>query len=141
MTEAVLARIHALHSKFAELVVGLLTFFAATYKTVFDFDAPVRYSCVYFRNGLLRARQPLHDPCAVAFVIAPELFTTRLMRVDIETSSPLSAGQTACHAAIIHTLSASVGLRLLRPRPAAERAQECPRGARCRRAALLGPDA
>ena len=51
-------------SPFSELVVSLLHFFAATYKTVFGFDHP-----------------PLHDPCAVAFVIQPEIFQTKLMRV------------------------------------------------------------
>ncbi len=39
---------------------------------------------------------PLHDPCAVAFVINPELFEYRLMRVDVECASPLSYGQTVC---------------------------------------------
>ena len=37
---------------------------------------------------------PLHDPCAVAYVIAPELFEARHLRVDVELSSPLCAGQT-----------------------------------------------
>jgi inosine-uridine nucleoside N-ribohydrolase len=39
---------------------------------------------------------PLHDPCAVAFVIAPALFDTIPLRVDVETKSELSAGQTVC---------------------------------------------
>lgn len=39
---------------------------------------------------------PLHDPCAVAFVIDPEMFEYRLMRVDVETASTLSYGQTVC---------------------------------------------
>ena len=62
---------------FLSLVEALLLFFSDTYLTVFKMESP-----------------PLHDPCAVAFVIAPELFTTRTLRVDIETSSQLSAGQT-----------------------------------------------
>lgn len=33
---------------------------------------------------------PLHDPLAVAYVIAPEIFTLDFMRVDIETKSELS---------------------------------------------------
>ncbi|MEW5313137.1 MAG: hypothetical protein WDW38_004728 [Sanguina aurantia] len=57
----------------------LLLFFAETYSRVFSFADP-----------------PLHDPCAVAYVVAPQLFKATLMRVDIETASPLSSGQTVC---------------------------------------------
>ena len=42
---------------FLHLIKQLLLFFADSYRTVFKFDHP-----------------PLHDPCAVAYVIAPELF-------------------------------------------------------------------
>ena len=42
---------------FVQLIKQLLLYFAESYKTVFKFDSP-----------------PLHDPCAVAYVIAPELF-------------------------------------------------------------------
>jgi inosine-uridine nucleoside N-ribohydrolase len=45
---------------FGVLIQQLLLFFADTYRTVFKFtDAP------------------LHDPCAVAYVICPELFEVR----------------------------------------------------------------
>ena len=44
-------------SPFKLLVEQLLTFFASTYRSVFKFQDP-----------------PLHDPCAVAYVIAPEIF-------------------------------------------------------------------
>ncbi|KAK9823780.1 hypothetical protein WJX72_005445 [[Myrmecia] bisecta] len=60
-------------------MMRLLVFFAETYKAVFSFDDP-----------------PLHDPCAVAYVICPDMFKTELMRVDVETHSALSAGQTVC---------------------------------------------
>jgi inosine-uridine nucleoside N-ribohydrolase len=74
-----------------------MTFFADSYKRVFNFADP-----------------PLHDPCAIAYVIAPELFTTkwgaahagtqalrdarvhRLTRIDIETHTELCLGQTVC---------------------------------------------
>jgi len=59
--------------------VELLCFFRATYSEVFGFEHP-----------------PLHDPCTIALVLAPHLFNIRLMRVDVETSNPLSAGQTIC---------------------------------------------
>ncbi|KAK3249807.1 hypothetical protein CYMTET_40783, partial [Cymbomonas tetramitiformis] len=39
---------------------------------------------------------PLHDPCAVALVVAPSLFETTPLRVDVEMKSELSAGQTVC---------------------------------------------
>ncbi|PSC68749.1 N-D-ribosylpurine ribohydrolase [Micractinium conductrix] len=64
-------------SPFLGLMVDMLTFFADTYSTVFAFADP-----------------PLHDPCAVAYVIAPELFKSKLLRVDVETASPFSTGQT-----------------------------------------------
>jgi len=67
------------NTPFLHLVKQLLLYFAESYKTVFKFDNP-----------------PLHDPCAVAYVIAPEMFQVELMRVDIETISELSAGQTVC---------------------------------------------
>eukprot|EP00898_Chlorokybus_atmophyticus_P004238 jgi/Chlat1/4815/Chrsp31S04863 len=64
---------------FRKLACQLLMFFADTYFRVFNFRNP-----------------PLHDPCAVAYVIQPQLFTTELLRVDIEVHSELSAGQTVC---------------------------------------------
>ena len=66
-------------SRFRVLVDELLQFFAQTYKDVFAFDHP-----------------PLHDPCAVAYVLRPDMFTVRRLRVDVETKSELSAGQTVC---------------------------------------------
>ncbi len=44
-------------SRFRRFIQELLEFFASTYKSVFGFASP-----------------PLHDPCAVAFVINPALF-------------------------------------------------------------------
>lgn len=64
---------------FLLLIQQLLTFFADTYREVFRFPDP-----------------PLHDPCAVAYVVDPDIFEVERMRVDIEVSSHLSAGQTVC---------------------------------------------
>ncbi|MEJ7813577.1 MAG: nucleoside hydrolase [Rubrobacter sp.] len=61
------------------VVAGFLDFFAATYESVFGFDAP-----------------PLHDAVAVAAVLEPGLLTTRPMRVDIECESDLTRGETVC---------------------------------------------
>jgi len=37
---------------------------------------------------------PLHDPCVIAYLIRPELFTGRHVNVEIETQSPLTLGMT-----------------------------------------------
>ncbi|CAD7699556.1 unnamed protein product [Ostreobium quekettii] len=66
-------------SPFRRMLGDLVTFFAQTYKQVFQFDHP-----------------PLHDPCAVAAVIDPGIFQVKVMHVDIETCSLLSPGQTVC---------------------------------------------
>ena len=73
-------RIEALGGKLSKMVVELMTFFSATYKTEFGFqDGP-----------------PVHDACAVAYVINPSLFVAPLMRVDVITGEHICAGQTVC---------------------------------------------
>lgn len=79
VTPEVRAALMGTGSRFCRLVDELLQFFADTYRDVFQFDDP-----------------PLHDPCAVFYVLQPDLFNSKLLRVDVETSSPLSAGQTIC---------------------------------------------
>lgn len=83
VTSSVLARVRAGGdgaTRFRRYASRLLLFFADTYARMFAFkDGP-----------------PLHDPCAVLAAVSPELFTFTHMRVDIETSSPLSFGQTVC---------------------------------------------
>lgn len=37
---------------------------------------------------------PLHDPCVIAYLLEPELFSGRLVNVEIETGSPLTLGAT-----------------------------------------------
>jgi len=37
---------------------------------------------------------PLHDPCVIAYLLAPELFTARHVNVEIETISALTRGMT-----------------------------------------------
>jgi len=65
----------------ARMTGTLLQFFAETYERVFGFAAP-----------------PVHDPCAVAWLIDPEVVTTRDMHVAIDTRSVLSYGRTVCDA-------------------------------------------
>jgi len=76
-TEDVFRRITALQSPLAKVMCSLMGFFRDTYKRVFDFDAP-----------------PVHDPCAVAYVVDPSLFEAKLLRVDIDCSTGLCAGRT-----------------------------------------------
>lgn len=54
-------------SKFRGAIVLLLLYFSDTYFKVFGFSSP-----------------PLHDPCAVAFVIAPDLFEVRHLDYDLK---------------------------------------------------------
>eukprot|EP01138_Halocafeteria_seosinensis_P010869 gb/GECG01011102.1/.p1 GENE.gb/GECG01011102.1/~~gb/GECG01011102.1/.p1 ORF type:complete len:169 (+),score=8.81 gb/GECG01011102.1/:1-507(+) len=79
VTDQVLEGIRELKSEFANLIVSLLTFYRDTYRSYFKMPDP-----------------PLHDPCAVAYIVDPSLFEVTKCRVDIETASPLSAGQTVC---------------------------------------------
>jgi purine nucleosidase len=48
--------------------------------------------------GLLHRRYgdgpPLHDPCVIAYLLWPELFTARFVNVEVETASPLTIGMT-----------------------------------------------
>ncbi|WP_424964633.1 nucleoside hydrolase [Dinoroseobacter sp. S375] len=37
---------------------------------------------------------PLHDPCVIAYLLQPELFSGRLINVEIEVDSPLTRGMT-----------------------------------------------
>jgi len=41
------------------------------------------------------AGAPLHDPCTIAYLLAPELFKTKSCNVEVETASPLTRGATA----------------------------------------------
>ena len=38
---------------------------------------------------------PLHDPCTIAYLLQPGLFTGKMCNVEVETSSPLTMGHTA----------------------------------------------
>jgi inosine-uridine nucleoside N-ribohydrolase len=78
-TPTVRKRIGNLQSPFGQTTLDLLEYFASTYKEVFKFE-----------------HAPVHDPVAVIHVVRPDLFQSELMRVDIETKSTLSSGQTVC---------------------------------------------
>lgn len=46
-------------------------------------------------NGPREQGAPLHDPCPVAWLLAPELFTFRACHIDVEVDSALTVGHTA----------------------------------------------
>lgn len=79
VTQNVLARIESPKTQFTKIMSSMLKFYRNSLQTFMSLKDP-----------------PLHDPCAVAFLIDPSLFEYRLMRVDMETHSPLTSGQTIC---------------------------------------------
>jgi inosine-uridine nucleoside N-ribohydrolase len=78
-TDQIIARLRATNRTITNFAADLLIFFADRYRTVFGFAAP-----------------PVHDPCAVAWVIDPEIVATSLMHVAIEVKGELTAGRTVC---------------------------------------------
>jgi inosine-uridine nucleoside N-ribohydrolase len=78
-TGEVLDRLRAANRPVASFVADLLTFFGDTYRNVFGFPAP-----------------PVHDPCAVAAVIDPDILQALTIRVEIETEGEWTSGRTVC---------------------------------------------
>jgi len=76
-TDEVVAQIEAVGTGPARFVRELMDFFAQTYKDAQGFDYP-----------------PVHDPCAVAYVIDPSIVKTRKVPVDIELAGKLTLGMT-----------------------------------------------
>ncbi|GGU49408.1 ribonucleoside hydrolase [Streptomyces albospinus] len=76
-TPEVEARIAAVGTRPARFVLELLDFFRAAYRENQGFEFP-----------------PVHDPCAVAYVIDPDVMTVRKAPVDIELRGALTLGMT-----------------------------------------------
>jgi len=76
-TPEVVQRIAALDTGPSRFLVELLEFFAEMYRDTQGFDSP-----------------PVHDPCAVAYVIDASVMTTRATPVDIELRGALTTGMT-----------------------------------------------
>ena len=78
------------------------------------------------RRALGRPSMAMHDPCVIAYLIAPELFGGREAHVAIETHSPLTMGMTVIdrrgrslrppNARVIETVDADGIYRLLAER-------------------------
>jgi purine nucleosidase len=76
-TPDVLAGIAAINTPVARTMGELLAYFRETYRADQDMPAP-----------------PVHDPCAVARVIAPELMAVRKALVTVETQGRWTSGMT-----------------------------------------------
>jgi inosine-uridine nucleoside N-ribohydrolase len=76
-TEEVLDRIAALGTPLSSTVVDILRFFAGTY-----------------RKRFLMAAPPVHDPCTVARIIAPEVVCCVEAFVAVETTGTWTSGMT-----------------------------------------------
>ncbi len=76
-TAAVEEQIRAIGSECSEFVLGLFAFFRKAYKEAQGFDDP-----------------PVHDPCAVAYLIDPATVSTQKVPLDIELRGDLTVGMT-----------------------------------------------
>ncbi|PPF82154.1 ribonucleoside hydrolase [Subtercola sp. Z020] len=76
-TPEVAASIAAIDTAPARFVGELLEFFGEAYREHQGFDSP-----------------PVHDPCAVAYVIDPTIMTTRKVPLDVELTGTLTLGMT-----------------------------------------------
>lgn len=66
-----------------------------------------------FSNALERdivggSGAPIHDPCVIAYLLAPELFTLRPCELRVETASPLTVGHTAVECRLADPAAASI---------------------------------
>uniref|UniRef100_A0A6U9QLX3 Inosine/uridine-preferring nucleoside hydrolase domain-containing protein n=1 Tax=Picocystis salinarum TaxID=88271 RepID=A0A6U9QLX3_9CHLO len=73
----IVRRIESPPSQLRAAMRDLMLFFRKSYEEMWGFESP-----------------PLHDPCAVAYVLRPDLFTTRSCAVEVETTNGWSLGQT-----------------------------------------------
>ncbi|MCM6763980.1 nucleoside hydrolase [Rathayibacter sp. ZW T2_19] len=76
-TEEVVARFRGVDSEAGRFCVGLLDFFAASYRDAQGFDAP-----------------PVHDPVAVAYVIDPSILEVRRAPLTVELRGEHTVGMT-----------------------------------------------
>ena len=74
-----IARFRALGTRVGTFVADLLEFFRVHHLQRYKWDGA-----------------PIHDACAVAFLIRPELFKTAHFNVEIEVNEGLSLGRTVC---------------------------------------------
>lgn len=70
-------RIRAIGSECSEFILGLFAFFRSAYQREQGFEDP-----------------PVHDPCAVAYLIDPSIVTTQKVPLDVELTGTLTLGMT-----------------------------------------------
>ncbi len=73
-----ITRLEAIDSEAARLAARVLRFSQRVERDIVGWEAP-----------------PLHDPCTIAWLIRPELFTLRSCEIRVETGSDLTRGHTA----------------------------------------------
>ncbi len=78
-TEDIMQRLRLSGRRVADAVADLLAFFGESYRRIFGFPAP-----------------PVHDPCAIAAVIDPQIIRAAPMYVSIEQISEQCLGRTIC---------------------------------------------
>lgn len=76
-TDEIESRIAALGGPVADVVLGLFAFFRQAYRDAQGFEFP-----------------PVHDPCAVAYLIDPSIVKTVAVPIDIELNGALTTGMT-----------------------------------------------
>jgi len=96
-TLEVAEQVRAVGTTPAQFVLELFDFFTAAYREDQGFEFP-----------------PVHDPCAVAYVIDPDVMTVRRAPVDVELTGTLTLGMTVtdlrapappdCHTQVAVTL-------------------------------------
>ena len=96
-TPAVVERLVALDTELARVVAGWMTYFASTYEDVFGLAGP-----------------PVHDPCAVALAIDPDLVRCVETFVAIETEGRWTRGATVVdlHGRLGRAANARVAMEL-----------------------------
>jgi purine nucleosidase len=78
-TKEIIKGLHEKKTRMCSEIAGLMVFFTDAYFQIFKFPDP-----------------PIHDPCAVLYVIDKTLFETTEMNVEVELASPISVGRTIC---------------------------------------------
>lgn len=77
-SKARIEKLRAVGGPIADAICGMLTFFNRHDSAKYSVDGA-----------------PLHDPCTIAFLLAPSLFASKPCHVAVETESALTAGHTA----------------------------------------------
>lgn len=78
-TPDILERIKSVGTRMGDLVFQMLDFYGSAYYKVYGILSP-----------------PVHDPCTVAKLLDPDVFTTKPAYVDVDIKSDIDYGRTVC---------------------------------------------